>query len=243
MPVFNEGFPSVPLRRHRPAQERNTTASYRQTETRRPVNRQAHKQPVQVDNSGYPIEDEDVYYQPATATPKSARRYTDEYGREVRQQGNRRVVIKDHPQRRIHWLLPTGVTMLVMLVLFVGGSNFLNWWSNHQLDSQYNFPRIWETDQVLDIDHDSASHKSHLIFQNLDGHVFFVVIPAGDISQAKLYNVTTLYGDNAASVPITADFRDINHDGKRDIVINLGDQGTIIFLNDGNNGFKPQSKP
>jgi hypothetical protein len=223
-------FHSIPLRTRRPAQPKDATM-HRST-------RQAPHQSY-VSRAAMPVmPDDNELYEPRTSRTSTIR-YTDEYDRTVLQQGNRRLVLKDgKPPRRIHWLFPAGVGMLAMFALTLASITLVNWWDAHQLDSQYGYPRIWETDQVLGIDHDSPAHKSHLIFQNLDGHVFFIVIPAGNIAHARLYNVTTLYGQNASSVPITADFEDLN--GKIAIVVEIGDQGSITFVNDGKNGFKPE---
>ncbi len=144
---------------------------------------------------------------------------------------------QEKPNRKGHGLFLIGVGMLVMIGLFVGGNWAISAWQEHQLDATYSFPRFWQTDQVLGIDHDNASHPSHLIFQNLNGHVVFIVIPAGDISQARIYSVTTLFGPDASSTPVTASFQDLGHTGKLDILIHIGNQ-TIVYLNTGN-GFKP----
>lgn len=173
------------------------------------------------------------------AMPSSAIRYTDQYGREVRQQGNQRVVINHVRARpRVHWLFSAGLGMLAMLVLMVGGIWSVNAWDTHQVDATYGFPRTWQTDQVVGHDHDSPLHKTHFTFENLNGHIFFVEIPAGDIAKAKIYAVSALVGDDAANWPVTAEFKDINGDGRIDILIHIQDQ-TIIYLN-GGTGFLPQ---
>lgn len=219
-------FHSIPLRKHRATQERHTT-----------IQTSSPKQSY-VSRAAMPAMPDDDQMYVTRATPTSVRRYTDSYGREVRQQGNRRVVVKHVQARpRVPWLLHASVGMLAMLVLMVGGFFFFNWWDNHQLDSQYGFPRTWQTDQVVGHDHDSPQHPSHFTFENLNGHIFFVEIPAGDIAKAKIYAVSTLLGDDKANWPVTATFRDVNGNGRIDILIHIQDQ-TIVYLNDGT-GFKP----
>ncbi len=86
---------------------------------------------------------------------------------------------------------------------------------------------------------DSADHPSHFIFLNLSGHVIIIELPGGDVSHAKIYAGPTIFTDDAASVPITGEFKDVNGDGKIDLIVHIQDQ-RIIYLNDGSQ-FKPQS--
>ena len=231
MPEHSTTFHSIPLRARRPAQQM-TTEAYT------PISPSIPQQSY-VSRAAMPkMADDDQMYVPH-ATPKSAIRYTDAYGREVRQQGNRRVVVKHIQARRgVHWMFPAGLGMLGMLALMVGGFVLMHWWESHQLDSQFGFPRTWQTDQVVGHNHDSPAHQTHFTFENLGGHVFFVEIPAGDLSKAKIYAVSTLVGDDAATWPVTAEFNDVNGDGRIDLLIHIQDQ-TMVYLNDGT-GFRPQ---
>ncbi len=182
-------------------------------------------------------EEDNPQYYPARV-PNSALRYTDTQGNPVLQQGNKRYIIHNSkPQRKGHGLFLIGVGMLVMIALFVGGNGIVSAWNTHQLDSQYGFPRTFQVD--VNVGHETG--KSHFQFENLAGHIFFEEIPEGtDFKHAIVYPVTVLYGSNAANTPVTATFADVNHDGKTDVLIHIGDETTIIFLNTGN-GFKPES--
>lgn len=214
-PLF---LPGVPRRSHAP----------RQTTTGQ------HRAPLPA------LPDEDEPSMALSRLPRSAIRYWDTEGNPVFQQGNQRIVVRHgKPKRRFSGLLLVGIGMLAMLALFIGGNWIGSAWQAHQLDSQYGFPRFSQMDQVTGINHDSAAHPSHFVFENLQGHIIFIDIPAGDISKAKIYNVTTLYGPDAASQPVTASFADVNHDGRLDLLIHLGSQ-TMVFLNTGS-GFTPAS--
>src|SRR5438067_13684532 len=83
----------------------------------------------------------DSYYD--TRMPTSTRRYVDTRGNQVIQQGNKRIVIHDEPppKRRVHWLLILGIGMMLMLGLWLGLNWLSTWWTNHQLDAAYGFPR------------------------------------------------------------------------------------------------------
>jgi len=178
------------------------------------------------------LEEDDSYYE--TRSHTSARRYPPQ----VIQQGNRRLVIhQELPRRRFHWSFILGMGMLFALVLWVGGSYVLSWWSNHQLDSTYGMPRTYQTDQV--VGHaDSTDHPSHFIAINLHSRITIIEIPGGDSSHARMYSGPTLFSDNGDTIPVTLEFKDVNGDGKVDMIVHIGDQ-SIIYLNDGTQ-FKPQ---
>ncbi len=223
-------FHSIPLRRSALTERQaRTTGAYVQ----------AHARTTAEDYSECEDEEDEQRALPVQV-PRSARVYTDVKGRQVIEQGNKRLVIRHarRPERRTHWLLPAGLGMLAMLLLLLVGMWLIAWWQAHQLDATYGYPRFWQTDQVLGLDHDSPTHPTHLIFQNLGGHILFIVIQAGDLSKAVVYPVVTLQGTEAASIPVTATFADVNGDGRLDILMHLQDQ-TIVFLNTGT-GFKPE---
>ena len=178
---------------------------------------------------------EDGYDEPPRQR-SSAIRYTMPQGQRVIQQGNRRLIIHEDEapppkKQRTHWALILGLGMVLMLLVFFGFSLLMAWWTNHQLDSTYGFPRTYQTDQVVG-HQDSIDHPSHFIFLNLNGHVLIIELPAGDSSHAKIYQGPTLITDNASSVPVTGEFKDVNGDGKIDMIVHIGDQ-RIIYLNDG----------
>jgi hypothetical protein len=127
--------------------------------------------------------------------------------------------------------------MVAMLALWIGIQMLSNWWTLYQVDSTYGMPRTYQTDQVVGHG-DSTDHPTHFIFQNLGGHIVIIELPGGQVSHARIYNGPTLYSDNASLIPVTADFKDVNGDGKVDMVLVIGDQ-RIVFLNDGTQ-FKPQ---
>jgi hypothetical protein len=172
------------------------------------------------------LEEDDSYYE--TRPHTSARRYPPQ----VIQQGNRRLVIhREPPPRRFHRSFILGMGMLLALVLWVGGSYVLSWWSNHQLDSTYGNPRTYQTDQ--NVGHGTANDpNSHFIAENLHGEIMVIEIPGDDPSKSKIYLGPQLYGDNADLTPVTLTFKDVNGSGKLDMIIHVQDQN-IVFLNDG----------
>ncbi len=101
----------------------------------------------------------------------------------------------------------------------------------------YGNPLTYQTDQV--VGHaDATDHPTHFVAINLNSRVTIIEIPGGDASKARIYSGPTLYSDNGNSIPVTLEFKDVNNDGKVDMIVHIGDK-QIIYLNDGTQ-FKPQ---
>jgi hypothetical protein len=183
------------------------------------------------------LEADDSYYLNRSRT--SAVRYTTPQGNQVIQRGNKRFVIHDEPppRRRPHWLLILGIGMIIALLLWAFLNALSTWWTNHQLDATYGMPRTYQTDQVVGHS-DSTDHPTHFIFMNLNGHMLIIELPGGDSSHAKIYSGPQIFADNPSSVPVTGEFKNVNGDGKIDLIVHIGDQ-RIIYLNTGTD-FKPQ---
>ncbi len=179
----------------------------------------------------YEPDDEDDY---TASVPRSAIRYP--IGRPYTfTQGNRRIVLHPEPppKKNKHYLVYVGVGMMFMLTLFVGLQMLGNWWNNHV----YGNPLTYQTDQVVGHG-DSTDHPTHFIAINLNSRITIIEIPGGDTSHARIYSGPTLYSDNGDSIPVTLEFKDVNGDGKVDMIVHIGDK-RIIYLNDGTQ-FKPQ---
>ena len=132
---------------------------------------------------------------------------------------------------RAHPLLYLGVGMIFMLALWVGLQWLGSWWQLHQDDVTYGRPRTFQIDAVVG-HNDSAANPSHFIFLNLNRHVVIIELPGGDPSKARLYNGPTLFGNGQDLTPVTAEFKDVNGDGRPDMIVHIQDQ-TLVYLNDG----------
>ena len=195
----------------------------------------ASRQPV---TTNVPQDDDDDYEDTyAVGTPRSAIRYP--LGRPYTyQQGNRRIVVHpEPPPRRFHWSVIWSLGIIFALVVLFVGSHVMAWWNDHQLDATYGYPRTYQVNEVVG-NGDSVAHPTHFIFLNLSGRVEIIEIPP-DASRSRIYSGPTLYTDNADQTPVTADFTDVNGDGKIDMTVHIGDQ-SIVYLNDGTGNFKPQ---
>jgi hypothetical protein len=188
-----------------------------------------------------PITDEeevpDSYY--PQRMPTSTRRYVDMRGNQVIQQGNKRIVIHDEPppKKKSHWLLFTSIGMMAMVVLWFLLQLAGAWWTNQQLNATYQYPRMYQADEAVGHG-DSTDHPTHFIFENLRGQVLIIELPGGDYAHARIYKGPTLFSDNADQIPVTAEFKDVNGDGKVDIVLHIQDQ-RLVFFNTGA-GYKEQ---
>ncbi|MGH2497748.1 MAG: hypothetical protein ACRDIV_23850 [Ktedonobacteraceae bacterium] len=193
----------------------------------------------------------------STRLPSSSRRYYTTAGQQVYQQGNTRYVIHDAPpprrkvlpphssqreeepeplQRarrriRLHWSVYLGLGMIVMIFGWLAFTTLSNWWQTTQDDWHYSRPRTFQIDAVVG-HHDSQSNPSHLIALNLDRHVIVIELPGGDPSKAVIYSGPVLVGEGQDLTPVTLTFKDVNGDGKTDMLVHILDQ-TIVYLNDG----------
>ncbi len=126
--------------------------------------------------------------------------------------------------------------MILTLVLVIGFNAFGSWWQLHQEDATYGMPRTYQVDAVVG-HQDGAGKPSHFLFMNMNGHIVVVEFPGGDPSHAIIYTGPTLVGNGNNLVPVTGEFRDVNGDGRPDMLVHVQDQ-TIVFINTGSK-FRP----
>jgi hypothetical protein len=140
------------------------------------------------------------------------------------------------PRRGSHWLLRLGLALSLL---------FLSWlllteaatWTQHALDTlHYGYPRTYQTDAVVGHG-DSPAHPSHFIALNLDGHLEVIELAGGNPAHAHIYVGPTLTGTEAAQVPVTIQFQDVNEDGRPDLLL-LFNGIQVVYLNTGTS-FQP----
>ena len=148
--------------------------------------------------------------------------------------------------KRQHWVSMLAVGMVAMLgLILLFGAGSMAWTSLHN-QATYGTPRTMQLDTVIG-DHDSAMHPSHLIALNLHGQVEVFVLPGGDSAHAQVLLGPNLPWTNADQATVTVETRDVNHDGKIDIVVQItgapqflsaSPTMTLVAYNTGT-GFKP----
>jgi len=139
----------------------------------------------------------------------------------------------------MHPLLYVGVGMLAMVAFFLVLSSAATWVEQKKDDLTYGRPRTFQLDAVVG-HHDSAANPSHFIALNLNRHVEVIEIPGGDSTRERVYLITILFGDGEDSTPVTLSFRDVNGDGKPDMLVHIENQ-TVVEIND--NGQFRLAKP
>jgi hypothetical protein len=145
--------------------------------------------------------------------------------------------LDDGPRRpRLHWLVLVGLTMLLMVIGWMGLLTLANWWQVTQNDWHYGRPRTYQTDAVVG-HNDSPANPSHFIVLNLRRHVQIIEFPGGDPSKAKIYIGPTLIGPGQDLAVVTLSFKDVNGDGKPDMILNIQDSH-FVFIND-NGQYRP----
>lgn len=142
---------------------------------------------------------------------------------------------------KVHWAVYVGGFLIAMLIGYMLLTNIGAWWQAHTDDTTYGMPRTYQTDAVVGHS-DSNSNPSHFQAENLKGHIIVIELPGGDISKSRVYNITSEINGNPYP-PATVSFRDINGDGKLDMVVVVGDPGNQTTYTLYNDGTQFTSKP
>jgi len=137
---------------------------------------------------------------------------------------------KSTPSARQHWLGYAGLALVVMLLGWIVLSALTSWWTVTQDDLHYGRPRTFQTDAVVG-HNDSAASPSHFIALNLNRHIQVIEFPGGDSTKAKVYVGPILVGPGQDLSAVTLTFKDVNGDGKPDLIINVQDSH-FVFIND-----------
>ena len=135
---------------------------------------------------------------------------------------------------RAHPLIYVGVGMLLFLVLWTIGSMAISWVQSKIIDLTYGHPRTYQTDAR--VGHNDTQTPSHFIAINLNDGVVVIEIPGGDTTKAIAYVGPTLATGHNLD-PVTLEFRDVNGDGKPDMIVSTPNIREI-FIND-NGKFRP----
>lgn len=145
------------------------------------------------------------------------------------------------PARRWpRWPLFAGIGLLLMLVSWFVLSGLISWWQVTQDDWHYGRPRTSQMDYAVGHG-DSTTHPSHFIAINLRQHVEIFEIPGNDPAKTRIYAGPVLIGPNQDLAVVTLTFKDVNNDGKTDMIVNVQDSH-YVFINDVINGI-PQFRP
>jgi hypothetical protein len=132
---------------------------------------------------------------------------------------------------RLHWLVFVGLAMFIMIIGWVAFNALESWWQVTQDDWHYGRPRTFQTDAVVG-HKDSATTPSHFMAINLNRRILIIELPGGDSSKARIFNGPILIGQGQDLTPVRLSFRDVNGDGRPDMIVTVQDS-YFVFLNDG----------
>ncbi|MFL5665019.1 MAG: hypothetical protein ACJ8BW_27280 [Ktedonobacteraceae bacterium] len=162
-----------------------------------------------------------------------------------RNTGGQKAPAPTKPRGKVHWLLPVGIGMIAMLILWEAGTFILSWGMARYDDLRYGNPRTFQTNAVVGHGRDSLAHPSHFIAVNLNRQAIVVEFPAGNPSGAQSYVVPYyILGQGGDLTPVTLEFRDVTGDKKPDMIIHIHLQTqdqTFVFVNDGTK-FRPPTQ-
>ena len=137
-----------------------------------------------------------------------------------------------HPRRRLHPLFWLGISALLLLLLWWAISQALVWGTNELNTLRYGYPRTFQVDAVVG-QNDDAQHPSHFIALNLHGTVTIIDFPGGDASKARDCVLTSVVGSDSDLDPVTLKFVDVSHNGKPDMLINIGNVEALLVNDQG----------
>jgi hypothetical protein len=118
-----------------------------------------------------------------------------------------------------HPLLSPGLSMALCAVFVALFLSVPPAWQRHLDDVTYGYPRTFQTDAA--VGHGDRAHPmSHFIAINLHGVIEVMELPGDpERHQPYLYLIIRLAMDGADLVPVTLSFRDMNGDGKPDLLV------------------------
>ncbi|HZU67778.1 MAG TPA: hypothetical protein VFA09_10925 [Ktedonobacteraceae bacterium] len=212
-------------------------------QTRPPSSARRYIQPVEHDT----LEDTDIQKAPFIQKRRSSANATTSTGMISQAIGPKTTAPRTSvPPPRASWryrsvirrfpLVALIIGMLLMALLAYLLSSFGTWWQIHQDDVTYGRPRTFQVDAAVG-HNDGSANPSHFIFLNLNRHVEIIEFPGGDATHAHIYIGPTLFGDGQDLTPITGEFRDVNGDGKPDMIVHIQDQ-VLVYINTGTE-FRP----
>lgn len=146
------------------------------------------------------------------------------------------LTFKSRRNGRVHWLVFAGIAMFIMIIGWLMFSALGSWWQTTQDDWHYGRPRTFQADQVVG-HNDSAATPTHFIAMNLNRHILIMEIPGSDPSKTRMFSGPVLLGPGQDLTPVTLTFKDVNGDGKPDMIVNIQDTH-VIYLNE-NGTFQP----
>ncbi|HXH27195.1 MAG TPA: VCBS repeat-containing protein [Candidatus Acidoferrum sp.] len=120
--------------------------------------------------------------------------------------------------------------LLALPFLWVVVSDVVTWVGDEVDTMLHGYPRTAQASAVVG-HNDSKDNPSFFFGVNLGGQISIVEWPGGDASHAKIYPLQPILGPRADKTVFSITFSDVNHDGKPDMLIGIGDT-RVVYIND-----------
>lgn len=165
----------------------------------------------------------------------SSRNFSPEY--QDRQYERPRRRRKAYREFRLPVWMVVGSGMILMGAIIWAGFNIIEWGVNKYNDIHYGNPRTYQVGAVVG-HNDSPANPSHFIAQNINKRAVVVEMKGGDATKSVSYIAP--YDLPDASVPVEVRFKDVDGDGKPDMIMRLmmPTEQDVVFLNTGKD-FRP----
>jgi hypothetical protein len=119
--------------------------------------------------------------------------------------------------------------LLALLAIYAIMGHVVTWGRERIDDVRYGTPRTFHVDEVVGHG-DGAGTPTHFIAMNLNRQVVVLEIPGGDTSKVRTITGPYLVGAGEDKTPVLLSFDDVNHDGARDMIVNVKNEA-IVFIN------------
>ena len=169
-------------------------------------------------------------YQPGRTDAQATRRVSVHVHNQPRRQRQHQLpLLPVGAPRRFHlprWAAYAGTAGVLMVGGWLGIGALNQGWQTWQDDLHYGRPRTYQIDAVVGHNHDSSTTPSHFIVLNLHGQITVIEMPAGDPSKAHAYKtgIDLLGSEQQDLTPVQLEFKDLDGDGKPDMIVIVGDR-------------------
>jgi len=131
--------------------------------------------------------------------------------------------------RRLH-TAAYGVTLLLAALAVYAAISLLVSYVHIGIDDlYYGRPRTIQLDSFVGHD-EPAGHPTHVIAMNLNRQVIVVELPGGDAGKTRTIVGPYLFGADADLTPVLPSLRDVDGDGRPDLLLDIRRE-QIIYLN------------
>lgn len=130
------------------------------------------------------------------------------------------------------WLTPLGCGAVIVLGVVCFWTFIVIPTSQH-ISDQWNYGNA----HVSEADATINGRSERFIAFDDNGHITIIEIPDNHPEKSRIYQAAQLVGDSGMSRIVTVAFRDMNHDGKVDLVVSVEGEAGYIVLFQTSNGF------